>query len=110
MLNTRCHITGNPCGTDTWRVGYPCQCAACQDYLNTMEGSVPMEIEINLIGAKCPVSIIKLNRSVRTMASGDVAIIKTDDPGTVKDLIAFAEKNKHFLETLGHGLYKLTKA
>jgi hypothetical protein len=29
----RCLVTKNPCGTDTWAVGQPCQCAECQAYL-----------------------------------------------------------------------------
>lgn len=29
----RCKITTNPCGTDTWAVGRPCQCDECQAYL-----------------------------------------------------------------------------
>lgn len=28
-----CKVTGNPCGTDTWSVGYPCTCSSCQEYL-----------------------------------------------------------------------------
>lgn len=26
----RCSHTGNPCGTDTWMVGYTCPCPSCQ--------------------------------------------------------------------------------
>lgn len=26
----RCLITGNPVGTDTWKIGYSCQCQICQ--------------------------------------------------------------------------------
>lgn len=25
----RCIVTGNPCGTDTWRIGDPCSCRCC---------------------------------------------------------------------------------
>ena len=32
-MTQRCEITNNPCGTDTWTVGHPCQCLACQKYL-----------------------------------------------------------------------------
>lgn len=66
--------------------------------------------EINLIGAKCPISIIKLNRAVRSMEPGTVATVKTDDPETVKDLMAFAKKNNHMLELVADGEFKLTKA
>lgn len=33
QLVSRCEITGNPVGTDTWAVGHNCQCAACQKML-----------------------------------------------------------------------------
>lgn len=29
----RCLVTNNPCGTDTWQVGYACSCEPCQHYL-----------------------------------------------------------------------------
>jgi hypothetical protein len=29
----RCEVTGNQCGTDTWREGFPCTCGPCQEYL-----------------------------------------------------------------------------
>lgn len=27
-----CHVTGNPCGTDTWEAGKPCHCPSCDIY------------------------------------------------------------------------------
>lgn len=33
----RCEVTGNPVGTDTWMVGHPCQCAACQRMVRRSE-------------------------------------------------------------------------
>ena len=32
-----CRATSNPCGTDTWVVGSPCQCVECQKYLRDLE-------------------------------------------------------------------------
>lgn len=29
----RCHVTWNPCGTDTWQLGYVCPCPACVEYM-----------------------------------------------------------------------------
>jgi hypothetical protein len=34
----RCAVTGNDCGTDTWQVGYSCQCSNCQIYVAQTEG------------------------------------------------------------------------
>ncbi len=31
----RCEKSGNPCGTDTWMVGWTCPCSSCQRYLET---------------------------------------------------------------------------
>lgn len=28
-----CQVTGNPCGTDTWVVGHPCECGTCYLWL-----------------------------------------------------------------------------
>ncbi len=33
----RCLKTNNPCGTDTWQVGYCCPCEPCQHYLRIQE-------------------------------------------------------------------------
>lgn len=30
-----CEVTGNPCGTDTVRKGFPCGCDACQEWATT---------------------------------------------------------------------------
>lgn len=30
---SRCEITNNPVGTDTWAVGYECRCKPCQQML-----------------------------------------------------------------------------
>jgi len=34
---SRCLKTNNPCGTDTWQVGYYCPCEPCQSYLRIQE-------------------------------------------------------------------------
>jgi len=30
----RCEVTGNTCGTDTWKVGCPCICENCRRYIS----------------------------------------------------------------------------
>lgn len=32
-----CDKTGNPCGTDTWRLAYVCNCTFCQQYLREID-------------------------------------------------------------------------
>lgn len=34
MNDRRCERTGNPCGTDTWKRGYPCHCPQCAAWLD----------------------------------------------------------------------------
>lgn len=38
MAVLRCEITRNLCGTDTWAVGKPCQCAACVAWVKYRAG------------------------------------------------------------------------
>ena len=33
IMERRCQVTHNPCGTDTWEAHTPCRCRACQAYL-----------------------------------------------------------------------------
>lgn len=33
----RCRRTGNPCGSDTWIIGIPCDCEPCQKWLSVNE-------------------------------------------------------------------------
>ena len=34
---SRCEVTRNPCGTDTWCAGYVCKCANCTKYLSELD-------------------------------------------------------------------------
>lgn len=36
ITSTNCEISGNPCGTDTHRVGYECPCNPCRQYRKDM--------------------------------------------------------------------------
>lgn len=33
-MTGHCDVTSNPCGTDTWAEGHPCQCAPCREYVD----------------------------------------------------------------------------
>jgi hypothetical protein len=39
----RCQITGNLCGTDTWKVGSPCSCGPCRTYIEALTGPALVE-------------------------------------------------------------------
>ena len=32
-IPTRCEITNNPCGSDTWEIHTPCKCRKCQAWI-----------------------------------------------------------------------------
>lgn len=40
----RCEVTGNPVGTDTWKVGSPCQCKECSAYLKRARTEVRRQV------------------------------------------------------------------
>lgn len=40
----RCEVTGNPVGTDTWKVGAPCQCHECSAYLRRARTAVRQQV------------------------------------------------------------------
>jgi TusA-related sulfurtransferase len=66
--------------------------------------------KLDLTGAKCPISIIKINRAMRDVDPGSVLVVRTDDPETVKDLTAFCGKNGHKLSKGEDGDYYVVKA
>lgn len=35
---TKCMVTSNPCGTDTWGAGHECECFNCQKWLEAVSG------------------------------------------------------------------------
>lgn len=37
----RCHVTGNPVGTDTWAKGHPCTCASCSRFIAALSTPRP---------------------------------------------------------------------
>lgn len=40
----RCKVTGNVCGTDTWRAGTPCGCAECSAYVTRSQTDVRRQV------------------------------------------------------------------
>jgi hypothetical protein len=42
-IQHRCSVSGNPSGTDTWRVGWTCPCAGCVAYLREHSAEIPRE-------------------------------------------------------------------
>jgi tRNA 2-thiouridine synthesizing protein A len=48
--------------------------------------------EFDARGLSCPLPIVKTKKSLSAMASGQVLKVTTTDPGSVKDMEAFANQ------------------
>jgi len=53
--------------------------------------------EIDARGMSCPLPILKTNRALNDLASGEVLKIVATDPGSVKDMQAFSNLTGHLL-------------
>lgn len=55
------------------------------------------DIIINIIGLRCPDSLMKTRKTIRQMNQGETLIIITDDYTTIKDIPKFCLYMKHTL-------------
>jgi tRNA 2-thiouridine synthesizing protein A len=53
--------------------------------------------ELDARGLSCPLPILKTKKSLNELASGQVLKIVATDPGSVKDMQAFANQTGHVL-------------
>ncbi len=53
--------------------------------------------ELDARGLSCPLPILKTKKSLNELASGQVLKILATDPGSVKDMQAFANQTGHAL-------------
>ena len=53
--------------------------------------------ELDARGLSCPLPILKTKKSLNELASGQVLKIVATDPGSVKDMEAFANQTGHTL-------------
>lgn len=64
----------------------------------TMEGSrVNFDKELDARGLSCPLPILKTKKALNDLTSGQVLKIWATDPGSVKDMEAFAKQTGHAL-------------
>jgi tRNA 2-thiouridine synthesizing protein A len=57
--------------------------------------------ELDASGLACPLPIVKTKKSLAGMASGQVLRVLATDPGSVPDMVAFAEQTGHALLSSG---------
>lgn len=53
--------------------------------------------EIDAIGLKCPMPILKCKKSMSSLASGEILKIQTTDKSAQKDFVAFCDQTGHSL-------------
>ena len=72
-----------------------------------MSDAIEFNLEVDAIGMNCPLPILRTKKALTDMQSGQILKVVSTDPGSVKDLAAFAkqtgnellsteEKNKEF--------------
>ena len=66
-----------------------------------------MSEELDVKGLACPLPVLKAKKRLKSMASGDVLVVLTTDPSSVKDFAAFSELTGHALlsSTKGDGVF-----
>jgi tRNA 2-thiouridine synthesizing protein A len=67
--------------------------------LHRPEGDIAMDFdkELDARGLSCPLPILKTKKSLNELTSGQVLKILATDPGSVKDMQAFANQTGHAL-------------
>jgi tRNA 2-thiouridine synthesizing protein A len=50
------------------------------------------DVELNCRGMYCPMPIVKLKKATKKMESGQVIKLISTDPGSIKDIPAWAKK------------------
>lgn len=58
--------------------------------------------EIDAIGLKCPMPILKCKKGMSELAAGEILKIMATDKGAVKDFQAFCKQTGHELLQLDH--------
>lgn len=70
--------------------------------------------ELDAVGLNCPMPVLRAKKSLSKMASGEVLRIVATDPGSVRDMEAFARQTGNELlesyEDDGKFFYRLRKA
>ena len=58
---------------------------------------VQIDEKLDARGLSCPLPVLKTKKALKPLAAGQVLEVISTDPGTVRDLEAFAEQTGHEL-------------
>ena len=70
--------------------------------IHSIDEGVRADVELNLIGMKCPLPVLKARRQINQMAPRSVLKVTADDPAAPLDF-------EHFCDTGGHDLLSSTE-
>ena len=70
--------------------------------IDSPDGSMKADVELNLTGMKCPLPVLKARRQINQMAPRSVLKVTADDPAAPLDF-------EHFCHTGGHDLLSSTE-
>lgn len=66
--------------------------------LNDLQlGDIQIKTELDAIGLRCPEPVMMVRKQVRAINDGDVLIVHTDDPASVRDIPSFCRFMGHQL-------------
>ncbi|PWV58339.1 sulfurtransferase TusA family protein [Plasticicumulans acidivorans] len=59
--------------------------------------NVSPDLELDAAGLQCPLPILKTKKALATLQPGQVLLVITTDPGSVRDFEAYARQTGHEL-------------
>lgn len=62
-----------------------------------MTAEIKVDKTLDALGLKCPEPVMAIRKSIRAMQSGEILLIKADDPATKRDIPSFCEYMQHQL-------------
>ncbi|MDH5433824.1 MAG: sulfurtransferase TusA [Gammaproteobacteria bacterium] len=64
-----------------------------------MNKELPIQISqtLDAIGLRCPEPVMMIRKSIRQLQTGDILLVKADDPASKRDVISFCEFMDHQL-------------
>ena len=61
------------------------------------------QTELDCKGMKCPMPIVNISKTMRTMSTGDILVVEASDPAFEADLRAWAKRFGHEIRSFEPG-------
>lgn len=59
-------------------------------------------LQLDLTSYRCPYVLVQVKMSIKALAKGEMIVVFLSDPGSYKDVPAWAEKSGHKVEVYRH--------